>query len=402
MINKVDDYAKTILPLDYCRALVCDVDPYHFWQMTYTGHPERGYSHIYPHERWQYTTTPLSMPAASAKRGPGRRDFLDAIAKAEAKISAISELNTWPGPKYTESEEVQLVKPSAFKFAYPTRRTPYGLRTRWWHIQYVGVQRLTPIQAGVALSFDATDNVTLTVTTTVSADEIVITYPGETIQIRPIEVTKVGNLATITLKKWLCGNPTSWETAEPINADVVLNLLQTVDVHRSWVDPSSQITIAWEPDYTLCTCDNSSTCQVCQLATADACALRKDYKVGYVGWQFATWNAVTGVYDSAAVSCSRFPEKAYISYVHGFPTNGDRYISNRWAQAVAILAAAELPDYVYDTTSQPQQLYYWREDFARQEGKSRHTMSMSDLGNPFGTKRGQIEAWKIVKQAIGD
>lgn len=401
----LQDYTMTILPLDYFRRFV-SVDPYHFWQMSNTGHPERGYSHVYPHNRWQYTervaTGAGSMPGESAKRGPGRYDMLEAIAAAESKIASVSELDTWPGPMYTEDETVILKKPKAYSYWW-SRETPYGLLTRWKKVQYVGLYTWTAIRLGATLVYDATDDVVTAVTTSVDEDEVVACYPGTYVPIRPINISVSGTTMTITIKKWLLADPDLWDTASVIDATDTTNLLSAVDVYRVHVDPSDQILVAWEPDISYCECLNTEQCELCAHATMQACAFQKNYKIGFVGWQVGEWNATSEEYERV-ISCyrSRFPDKAYINYQHGQPLEGDRYMSRRWQRIVCMLAAAELPDYVYDATSRPDAMYYWRTDFAQQEGLDKHQMSMSDLDNPFGTKRGQIMAWKEVKRAIGD
>jgi len=371
------------------------VDPYHFWQMTNPVHPMQGYSQIYPHERWQHTVD-VTMPARSAKRGPGRFDMLRAIVDAEEKLAGFHALNTWPGPRYADSEVVRLKKPRQ-PMLY--QRTPYGLRTRWWHVQLVGVQTYTPIDT-VAPVYDASDDVTVEVDVgSVSADEVVICYPGTHVQIRPISVSKVGDIATVSLKKWLCAKPELWETGDAIDSADNANLLDEVDVYRVWVDTTSQIVLAWEPEIYNC----ADGGEICSLASCTACAVRKDYSIGYVGWQTATYDEDAGKWKSGPLwPFSRFPDIASISYVHGFPTDGDRYMSPEWRRVVAYLAAAELSDYVWDVTSQPEILYDWRVDLAKQEEGNRFSLSMADLDNPFGTRRGQVYAWKALKSAIGD
>lgn len=392
------DYGKTILPLDAFRRWM-GIDPYHFWQMEHVAHPMEGYSHYYPHERWQYTAAvPDVMPQRTAKRGPGRLDFIKAIADAEDKIAQYPPLNTWPGPKYSANEEVRLKKP---RQAVLYTLTPFGLLTRWWHVQTVGVQTWDPLGAAVALVYDATDDVmcSAAVTSDVAASEVVVCYAGTTIPIRPIEVTISGVTATITLKKWMCGDPNDWETADPIDANDTDNLIQTVDVYRVWIDTTQQIILGWEPDLLYCDC-TASDCVICSIVGRTACAVRKDYRIGYVGWQVAEydggWEALTVPWPHA-----RFPDLAYISYVHGFTADGDRYMSTKWQRVVSQLAAADLPSYVVDTTSQPDILYDWRIDLAKQEEGSRWSIGTSDLDNPFGTKRGHIAAWKAVKEAAG-
>ena len=401
-MSYLSDYGQTILPLDWWRQAM-GIDPYHFWQMTFTGHPMRGYSHIYPQRRWQYTEVQTAMPARDAKRGPSRYDIIEAMIKAEGMLAHYAPLNTWPGPTYVENEKVILTKPRQVTLY---RQLPYGLTTKWHHIQNVGVETFDPITAGVVLTYTVgSDDVTCTVTTTVLAGEIVVCYPGETTQLRPITVTKIGNIATITIKRWLCADPDQWDTATPIDATDVTNLLGTVDVYRRWIDPSQQIVLAWEPGISGCGCLNTDSCAACQQATCYACAIRRDYTIGFVGWQASTWNVATGEYDrdTGCWPYNRHPDYAYISYEHGFPNDNQRYMSQRWVQTVAELAAANIPDYVTDTTTQPDILYHWREDMAVANDQGKHRiMDMGDLFTPFGTRRGQVEAWRAVKSALGD
>ncbi len=395
----VEDYDTTILPLEYFRRLM-GIDPYHFWQMEYTGHPMHGYSGIYPHARWMYTVDDVQMPTRSAKRGPARYDMLQAIASAELKVASISELNAWPGHKYNQDEEVRLDKPRQ-PILY--RRTPFVLRTKWWRVQSVGTQTYSVIQADVVPVYIG-DDVTITaVVDSIDAREVVVTYAGTEIKIRPITVTVSAGTATITLKRWQMGDPDDWDNVDTIDATVDGNLLGTVDVGRLYIDASDQILMAWEPGISMCGCLEVDDCVTCQLATQTACAVRNIYKYGAVGWQLGTYNETTEQYDAASYSRSRYPDLAYISYVHGMSNGADRYMAPKWQRAVAYMAAAELPDYVEDAVSQPEILYDWRKDaaLADAQGKSKN-VSQSDIGNPFGTRQGQIYAWKLVKQAIGD
>jgi len=395
----VDDFGKTILPVDNYRRLM-GIDPYHFWQMTRTGHPLQGYSHIYPHERWMYAEQ--AMPGRTTKRGPGRLDIIQSVSDAEEKIAGYTPLNTYPGPKYIDNEEVRLVKPSQVVLY---NRTPYFMQVEWRHVQYVGEQTYTPLDTAVALTYGAGDDVTLSVTVVAGtpANEVVVCYEGTEVQIRPISVTVTGTTADITLKRWLCGKPEDWEDAATIDADdEVANLLGAVDVYRVRIDPSAQIVLAWEPEIRYCGCLGED-CAVCQAATRDACASRKNYKEGLIGWQLAEWSETELEYRASQYRFpyTRFPDLAYLSYLHGFATGGERYMSRKWAMAVAYLASALQADYVWDVTSQPEIVYHWRQDMSKPQEFGSFNVSPSDIDNPFGSMRGGIYAWKLVKEAVG-
>jgi len=399
-MSYLSDFGQTIMPLDWWRQAM-GIDPYHFWQMTNDNHPLRGYSHIYPHHRWQYTLVNDAMPARDAKRGPGRYDIIQAILEAESALAQYSPLNTWPGPTYVENEKVVIQKP---KQVTMYRKLPFGLTTKWHHVRYVGVETFTEIESGVALAY-AGDDATCSVTTTVDADEIVVRYAGETVQLRPVDVSKAGNTATITIKRWLCADPDLWDDASPIDSDDTANLIATVDVYRRHIDPSQQILLAWEPDISTCGCLETDSCAACQQATRNACAIRRDYDIGFVGWQTATWDADEEEYvrSSACWPYNRHPDYAYISYEHGFDNENQRYMSSRWVKTVAALAAAVIPEYVEDTTMRPDAMHYWRVDLSVPDENGKHrNLDLGDLSNPFGVRRGQVEAWRSVKRILGE
>jgi len=400
-MSYLDDFDRiqTLMPLDYLREMI-GVDPYHFWQMTFgDAHPLRGYGKIYPHARWMYAN--MAMPGTSAKRGPGRLEFLERIAQAESKIANVPALSTWPAVKYTENEEIRLLKkrnPTSYK------TTTYPFTTAWQHIQTVGVRTLTPIDVGAVLVYVAdSDDVTCVVTSTAVVGEIVVTYPDSDVQIRPISVSKVGNIATITIKRWLLALPILWNDGNAIDATDVSNLLVTVGVYREWIDTSQQLSLAWEPGITSCGCLDSE-CAICSLYALTGCAIMKQPQFGILGWQLSTYaDGAWGASAQIAPYKGRFPDIVYVSYTHGFDSGADRYMNSIWRHAVSALTISLLPRWIIDTTTEPETMGDWREDKATSvSGGRRHMLSRSDLNCPFGTRRGALEAWHAVKSALGE
>lgn len=390
MANHVEDFGQTLMPLDYFRQFMA-WNPYHFWQMTYTDHVPEGYSHVLAHNRWQN----------EAQRGPGRYDIIKAILQAEEDIADVNEWYSWPAPKYIESERVRLTKPNRFTYS----RTPYMLMTEFWRVQSVGKQTWTLIEADVDLAYAGHDvTCDVTVGSDTVASEVVVCYKDTTIPIRPISVSIAGTTASITIKRWLCGDPDlwdigMWESGDLIDATDTDNLISQVDVYRVWIDTSDQITIIWEPD-------KSETCSdtaLCAGNSNTACASDKNYKIGVVGWQVGDYDADEEQFAAVSWPVTRFPDLAEINYVSGYPSGDDRYMDRRMQTIVTKLAAGHLADYVYDASSKPENLYHWMDDMAEPVSAEvgARNIPLSNLDNPFGTKRGQIDAWKAMKKFVG-
>lgn len=383
----VDDLSRTILPLDDFRRFA-GIEPYHFWQM-------RGSSFATIEcagdcwKHWSWTD-----------RRIGRLDLIDAIESAEKDFADV--LDYWPGPKYDE-ETVRLQKPTQ-SILY--NLTPFKLFTKYHNIRQVGKLTYTDISLGfnIVPFYDATDNVmfTVTVAATTTECEVIVAYAGTTVEIRPIDVSISGTTATIIIKKWLLGNPDNWDGE--CFADDVSNLLQTVDVYRRWYDVADQITMAWEPGIRSCNCSVLGTCQICVHNTCTACALQGDYAVGAVAWQLATY-----IDDSWSVSnCSscghqnRWPDLAYVNYLHGADPGVDCNMARDWKRLVTILAVTNLYSAPCDCDNVINFFRYWREDLSKSTEERTYSLGSTDMEGLFGKLRGQVHAMRAVKRRLGE
>lgn len=388
----LNDLSLTLMPLDFFRKEV-GIDPYHFWQMSHPDHSLLGCDECYVHYRWQNSDA------------PSRYTFLDVIMSAENMFADI--LRYWVAPKFNQAEEIRILKP---RQPVMMNITPTKVFTEWRHVRRVGLQTFTPLGEDVVPVYTASDDVTITVlgiASGVAACEIVVTYPNTEVEIRPISVSLSSGTATITVKKWLMGDPDLWESSDciAINAAVPFgaNLLAAVDVHRKWIDPSQQITMAWEPDIYKCGCLDAA-CQVCLLATQTACALRGNYKEGAIGWQLADWNATDEEYNAATRPCDNsnlWPDLAYVNYLHGLaPVNC--YMSPKWTREVTILAIAELDSEPCGCDHVVNFFRHWREDLGKSTEAASHVLGSTDIENPWVlTNKGHLRAWRTVKQNIG-
>jgi hypothetical protein len=196
------------------------------------------------------------------------------------------------------------------------------------------------------------------------------------------------------------GDPDLWEEDDIIDPTDDDNLLASVDVYRVTYDPLHAIMLAWEPELQRCGC-LEETCVTCTNATHLACAVRGDYKHGLVGWQAGAYDASAGNWVGHAFPSTRFPDMAYVNYLHGMNPYPDRYMSMYWAQLVSHFAVTFMDEAACGCSDVLNSLRYWMEDLGFIKDTS-HTLGPSDIDNPYGTRRGQIAAWKAVLMHIGD
>lgn len=376
----INDLDLTALPLDTFRQIM-GVDPWHFWQMS----TPTGCSSVYTHYRWL---------------GDGyvaRHDFIQAIVMAEQTLAR--KLEFWPGLRYQENEIVRLIVP---RQPVLYNRTPMKIHVDWHRVQQVG-RRTWALLGSVAMAtlYTASEDVTITIAGLPAgtiASEIVVCYTGTQVQIRPIQVTVSGAVATINIKRWLMGDPDLWSVGTVIDPSDNDNLLALVDVYRVTYDTSHAITLAWEPEIQMCGCLTDS-CNVCAGATQSACASRGDWANGLIGWQAANYAA--GVWTPATLPWSRYPDMSYVSYLHGANPDPDRYMSMFWAQIVSHMAVALMDEAGCGCSDTMSAMLYWKEDLAYSKDSS-HQLGPMDIDNPFGQRRGQISAWKAVLMQAGE
>lgn len=380
-----DDLLQSTLQLEHFRQ-VLGINPYHFWQMHFTTSPVISCSSVYTHYRWV------------GERGPGRYDFIQAVNQAEHNLAKL--LDYALGYNYVEHETVKLVQPRQVAW----RITPNTLNTKYQRIINVGKRTwdlIGPVTLWAPPTPDHTnENISFTVNLAEAtpACELKVCYPGTTVPIEPVSISISGLVATIVIKRWMLGKPADWESGVTIDADHMANLLTTVDVYHVWSDPAQQVTVAWEPDIYVCGC-GSIDCPVCALALQTACAVQGIYKLGVVGWQPATFSNTA--YAAVALARPRHPDLAFINYAHGL-IDDQCYAPIYWRRVITLLALAYLDTGLCGCSEVIQAINYWQEDLSRSSDKQTFNISPSDLENPFGRRRGAINAWNAVKMSMGD
>lgn len=405
--------------LEQWRRII-NYHPYHFWQQA-------------------NTLIPITSACNTIVRGHsyqsaqfvGRDTIREAIQRAEETLQPW--LGYYPAPHY---REVTLPFPK-FPKADVQRLGYAGADDRWisinlpeGYIQAMGLETLTLIQANVPLVYTdengdgIIDTFSLTVVTTALDAELAIYFnavdrftqedPSEKWRIKPISIRPNGVAKIISGPSWIIAKPILSEgfATSEIDPDDAVSYPSSVDVYRRWTDDSGttettcEAVLIWEtPPYPQVNYNISfQTTDPSGHAWAPARCQIRDGINGVIGLGESIYNSTTSTWESvlwwASLYKFRTPDRVTFRYLAGYPLDKSGETSHEYAAAVARLAAAELPSGVCACDRANAEIYRWQFDLARTAGggdESYGMISREDLGNPFGTRRGQVEAWKFVK-----
>lgn len=354
----------------------------------------------------------------------GRDEIIEAIAESEAKIEAALgyhlaptwEVDEWrPTTRYYKSELVNV-------FASDPRGYRNTIKANWGYFISGGIEAKTLIDAAAPIVYtdSNSDNYDETATVTVVTDvtdprEIAIYYPGKGAddrwEIRPTEVSISGGNAVITFRRELVVvedliEAFNIEGGEAIGSDDN-DFLEEVDVYRHWNDPSTQVSFLWEPlAGSNCASCFGAGCASCAFATQTGClVLRTEPRQSVLAFHPADWDAEEEEFTSAGWGVGREPDLARLYYYSGWQDKRLRY-NNRmdpnWERAVAYMAAALLDRPPCDCAKGD--WIKWRQDLTivagDEDGLPRFRDPQGNLDNPFGTRRGEVYAWRKVKSLI--
>ena len=389
--------AKTVtkLPLD-SFAEILGINPIHFNGM---------YSDVTRSDCGQ----PYFQFAYQDAHKIAREDLARAISTAERRIENYIGYNLIPDWNQELRRTTRPASPELYGTALTPRLSRKSISTSKGYLISGGQRATTLITAGVAVVRTDEDSdtyfetMTAAVTTAVADYEIRAFYPGKSgakeWEIRPIEVSSTGGVATIVFKSWQLVDPDLQSQLSPdasgIDGDAAASYLTTIDVYRVYNDPQEQVQFMWENLPGSCDC-GSSTCATCAWSVQNGCLQVRDNRIGYVTYAPGTWDAASNGFLSAEFSVGREPEKMRLWYYSGWEdlsldcprTEMDFY----WAEAVAVYAVGLLDRAVCECTNVSNYFDYWREDLARQGKDRAFQISASQADNVFGSTRGAIFA----------
>lgn len=411
-----------LLPLESWRQHM-HYNPFHFWELANSDVPVTSACNTLVRKyAWQHADA------------VGRADIETAIEAAETRLQEY--LGYAVAPRYVEKQVSYPHYLDSEVMRYGIGRDPSGrmLPVKLWdgYVQAVGVESLSAI-GDVAVTLADTDGdglndtftcsiattetdpaklgVYFTATDRLDADELSAKW-----RIQPVKITISGGTANIRGRSWLLVKPIFYEgfNQSPNGRDpqVAGTYVTNVTVAVRSTDPNgntlatAQAMLLWETlpcsgwwgccgptmQYTGNARDPASTGQ------AIARVGIRDAKNGIVLPAQAVLNTSTGEWVATYWSDFREPDQVVVRYLAGWPLDNG-VMSEKWQLIVARLATAELARRICACDTANQELYHWQFDLSRSLGANdeSYQISPADLDNPFGTRRGQVWAWKQVR-----
>lgn len=420
----------TLLPLDTFRAKL-GLHPWHFWGVA-------GERVLPINAKCSGLTLEYSWQGTDAA---GRDDVRQAIARAEQRLA--DYVGYAPAPRYVETAPIAWPRYFQTPLVRGRDRGGDGLRVAVQapegEVQAVGVEARTlvaqaTVGGGTLVYHDAfgtgcADTFTITLPYTGSAtpadiavyvtaaDRLDGAAVSERWRISPVSVA-IGGGGTITIvgRRWLCVRPVRYEapTGAPIDPTDASAFVTALDVMTRTTDASGA-TLAtcpavliyetsdcggWGRNY--CACAPTPTTDPGTVGQVIARAVVRDRGLGLVVPAAAVYNAATGTWaDASCGTCYAEPDRVVLRYCAGAAAGADGQMADAWAEIVTMLAAAELKTRIAACRETNARLFALQQDMALESTETeRYAVAPGDLDNPFGTRRGQILAWRAARQRV--
>lgn len=417
-----------LLPLDSWRKYM-GYNPFHFYGLSNSTVPVTSSCNTLV---WKYEWQRVDAV--------GRAEIAQAIEAAEARLQEYLGysvaphyvIKTVPFPKYLDIDQWR----RGLNIGADGKMLPISLREGL--LQAVGVESIITIgSAAVAITDQDSDGVndtfTCTIATTITdpdqiavyfqtADRVDSDLNNEDWRVRPVQVSIAAGTATIRGRSYLIVKPIKYEgvITNPGNGfdpNVNGNYVAALTIAARVTDPNgqtvdtAQATLLWEtvPCYGWWGCYGSGNTynppaystnanDPAAVGMAVARVGIRDANLGQVLPAQAVYDATGAQWRAVDWSTFREPDRVTLRYLAGYPLeNGD--MANKWRVIVARMAAAELARPICACDAANQQLYHWQFDVSRAGGANseQYSIAPADLDNPFGTRRGQVWAWKQVR-----
>lgn len=359
-----------------------------------------------------------------------RSELAYEIMRAEKDIAA--ELRYWPGPTWTEDEVVQYPqfhrKGYVGQFGHDSNGRMKSIKLTYGKFIAGGKRALTFVGTATttALSliyedndgdgFNETARVSIATTLT-DACELKLYFSGKGGQqeweIRPLRSKVIsGGFLEISLDSWLLldpdllaafpgPNPTGFQD---IDATVAGNYVTGVDIYREYNDPAEQASLLWEGSAT-CVCSGTG-CVACGFETQVGCLVSRDDITGLVSVVPGDYAAGTNTWTQRGMVQGFEPHKVRASYRSGISQqlmNGCDGVPYDLALAITYMVTARLSrPLCTNCVTLRKREEELKEDliFINPGGDATRFVTREILNCPFGTKYGELEAWRIVRDRL--
>lgn len=397
-------------------AKILGLDPLHFMQGYSALRPSNACNDIWHQYDWQDNDK------------VSRYQLSQTIAQAERDLA--DQLGYWPAPVWIEDERLRYPRPQRTDIY---RTNGLNIRGRWnsirlkWGYVIMGGERAETLLAhahgadidtdGDGFSETAVFTVTIPTGTELcevhayikeyaAGDSNTRTDPASSGADPPWEVyiegrEETAGVATIYIRKWHMFKPQLKEELDPeaIDADTATNYVNDLIFYRVWTDPQDQVEFQWASDVS-CNVDYAAA----YTTQAGAFSIR-DNRSSIVVPEPGTWDATVEMFTKDTCWAEpRDPDYVRVWYLAGYRPERAYccdWLDGWWAETIAMLATARLTLPLCTCSAIRNKVYRWQEDLSEVGAQKSFNIDPTILTNPFGTRRGEVEAWKRLVKARG-
>jgi hypothetical protein len=265
-------------------------------------------------------------------------------------------------------------------------------------------------------------------TTLTDPNEIKVYITGESgneeWEIRPCRSKSISaGVFTADFYTWQFIDPDLWEAMPVQGAEMTEidlsgnppgNVVSTVDIYREYNDETeASAQFLWEAQQNgiaatgICSCCGGTGCTACGLTTQDGCFDVRNAEIGEVAPWPGTYSSTDSAWESDSYTVCAEPDMVKLWYFAGEYNQrflrGTAYDSlpDKWARVIARMATARLSKPLCACGNLNSLVEYLSEDISLNLGDKSHMVDFDVLANPFGTRRGEIEAWMYVRKTLG-
>lgn len=342
-----------------------------------------------------------------------------------AEQSIARALGYWPAPTWIAAEEHTF--PRYHNIGWEAFSVyPRSINTKYRHVIAGGRRAISEVELASTVTysdddgdgFSETATITITGVTVTDVREIKLFFAGKLgrpeWEIRPLRsVTLSSGTFVAKFDSWLAINPSLWEfhptslQRDPINITTTANYVSTVDAYRvynSLTDAPSQFYNG--TGYYCNACSN----QGCESCSQNGCLLVQNSEYGKVlsspaeydedgdNWVAYPCRSTVDATTMKVWYYAGFRSQDYLSGLSNDP------LDDLLSEAIMMLATARLSKPVCSCSNVRLMADDLRRDFAFSDKNNFNLIWRNGVvqTNPFGTKAGEVRAWKIVNELIGD